>query len=89
MKRSLIPILASLCGLAACAPADETHPTFGNAVRQNMAAHVINPDPHPADMPPPEMDGARSNDAIERYREGKVIRPVPLNTTTIVSGSKK
>jgi hypothetical protein len=68
--------------LVACAPVDEPTPGFGNAVRQNMAAHIVNPDPHPDDMAPPEFDGARSGDASQRYREGKVKVPVPLNTQT-------
>jgi type IV pilus biogenesis protein CpaD/CtpE len=80
--------LSAILALVACAPADQPSPGFGNAVRQNMAAHVINPDPHPNDLPPPEFDGERTKDAFQRYREDKVKKPVPLNTTTI-KGDKK
>jgi len=81
--------LSTALALVACAPVDEPSPGFGNAVRQNMAAQIINPDPHPNDLPPPEFDGERTKDAFERYREGKVKRPVTLDTTTISKGDKK
>ncbi len=81
--------LAGVSLAAACAPVDQPVPGFGNAVRQNMAAHIVNPDPHPDDLPPPEMDGERVKGAIDRYREDRIKRPVTLQTTTIIRGEKK
>lgn len=84
MKSPLV-ILVALSMTAACAPADQTSPGFGNAVRQNIAAQVVNPDPTLADAAP-EFDGERARDAVQRYRDDKVKRPVPMNTTTIIKG---
>ena len=53
---------------------------FGDAVRHNMAAQIIDPDPvYPG---PVLLDGARGALALERYRTGEVIPPVDLRTST-------
>lgn len=83
------PCIAALALMAACAPIDQPSPGFGDAVRHNIAAQVVNPDPHPLDLPPPELDGERARDAIDRYRAGKVKRPMPLGTTTVIKGEQK
>lgn len=87
MKTSLS--IAALALLAACAPVDQPTPGFGDAVRFNIAAQVVNPNPHPNDMPPPEMEGERTRGAIERYQTDKVKRPVPLGTTDGIKGATK
>lgn len=87
MKRSIVA-LAALTLVAACTPTDRTSPGFGDAVRQNIAAQVINPDPYPADAAAPEHDGERARDAVQRYREDRVKRPVSQSTTTM-KGSPK
>jgi hypothetical protein len=76
-----------LAALAACAPADRPSPGFGDAVRHNIAAQVVNPDANLADLPPPEMEGERTRGAFERYQADKVKRPVPLGTTTVIKGA--
>lgn len=59
---------------AACTqPIDRTSPTFGNAVRQNMQAHIINPGPR--DLPQAESVGSVSGDAYDRYVGGGVEAP--------------
>lgn len=88
MTRSLLA-LAALSVAAACTPVDQPSPTFGNAVRQNIAAQTINPDPFPADAAAPEFDGERARDAVQRYREDKVKRPMPMNTNTVTKGAAK
>lgn len=88
MTRPLF-VLAAVSLAAACAPVDQPSPEFGNAVRQNIAAQVVNPDPYPADMPAPEFDGERTRDSLQRYRDDKVKRPLPMNTTTIIKGATK
>jgi type IV pilus biogenesis protein CpaD/CtpE len=56
------------------------HPSFGDAVRHNMAVQIINPDGHP-DLSPPPMDGVRAADAVKRYREGKTVEVVRQRTS--------
>lgn len=70
-----IASLAALAlGAAACTqPIDRTSPTFGNAVRQNMQAHIINPEPRV--LPPAETDGRVSGDAYDRYVGGDAEAP--------------
>lgn len=88
MKRSVI-VIAALSLTVACAPTDQTSAGFGDSVRQNIAAQVINPDPYPVDAAAPEYDGERTRDALQRYREDKVKRPVSQTTTTIKQGGSK
>lgn len=69
---------AALALLAsACTPTDVT---LGNAVRQTMAAQVVNPDPQYED-PIPTTDAAQSTGAVKRYRTDKVKRPDTIRTT--------
>ena len=74
-------LLAGLV-LAACnTPANTPRPEFGQAVRNNMAAHIIDPNP-PEDMALPPSDGARRALMIERYRADEVeTPPLPVTTT--------
>ena len=64
-----------LLALAACGTdADPWRPTtaetFGEAVRQNMAVQVV--DPEPADLDLPQGDGDRTLLMIDRYKTDKV-----------------
>jgi len=69
--------VATCLALAACANATyppATDDAFGDAVRHNMAAHIISPtvaDPR-LDTP---ADGRRAALAIERYRADEVETP--------------
>lgn len=76
-----IVLLAGLA-LAACStPADTPRPEFGQAVRNNIAAHIIDPEP-PESMELPPADGVRRSLMIERYQTDKVEKPkVPAVTT--------
>jgi type IV pilus biogenesis protein CpaD/CtpE len=77
-----IILVASLV-LAACnTPADTPRPEFGQAVRQNMAAQIIDPNP-PADMALPPSDGVRRSLAIQRYQADEVESPLLPVTTTL------
>jgi type IV pilus biogenesis protein CpaD/CtpE len=68
--------------LAACTtPANTPRPEFGHAVRNNMAAQIIDPQP-PADMALPPSDGVRRSLMIERYQADEVeTPPLPVTTT--------
>ena len=74
-------ILVAGLMLAACnTPANTPRPEFGQAVRNNMAAHIIDPNP-PEDMALPPSDGVRRSLMIERYQADEVESP-PLPVTT-------
>ena len=68
--------------LAACTtPANTPRPEFGEAVRNNMAAHIIDPNP-PATMELPPSDGVRRALMIQRYQADEVeTPPLPVTTT--------
>jgi type IV pilus biogenesis protein CpaD/CtpE len=76
-------ILVAGLVLAACnTPADTPRPEFGQAVRQNMAAQIIDPNP-PADMALPPSDGVRRSLMIQRYQADEVESPLLPVTTTL------
>lgn len=78
MNTRHLVLLAGL-GLAACTePVDTPRPEFGEAVRNNMAMQIINPEP-PASMELPPSDGVRRALMMERYQRDKVE---PLDPTT-------
>lgn len=68
--------------LGACTPTDIT---FGNSVRQTMAAQVIDPDPQYADAVP-ATDGTKAAEAVKRYRSDKVKQPDQIRTTNTQTG---
>lgn len=72
--------------LTACQEPRHLSPDFGNAVHQNMAAHVIDPTPMPLDEEGPAFQGRRAAEGIDRYNTGRVIQPRPLATTRIGGG---
>lgn len=83
INRRLMTALA-LAGLASgCTPTDAT---FGNAVRQTMAAQVVNPDPQ-YDTAIPSTEAAKAGAAVDRYRNDKVKKPDTIRTTDTKTGS--
>jgi len=77
--RSIV-LVAGLVLAACTTPANTPRPEFGQAVRNNMAAQIIDPNP-PADMALPPSDGVRRSLMIERYQADEVESP-PLPVTT-------
>lgn len=74
--------VAALAALTACQPADAPlSRDFGNAVRQNMAVHIINPDPAYPPGALPVSSGRRTGLAVERYQTGETLPLVPEATT--------
>ncbi|MBS0282162.1 MAG: hypothetical protein JSR25_13425 [Proteobacteria bacterium] len=73
--------IAAMLGLGACAqnPMESEmrmSPDFGDAVRENLAAQIADPDPHYAGtLAPGASDGARIDLAQTRYQKNEVIRP--------------
>jgi type IV pilus biogenesis protein CpaD/CtpE len=75
-------ILVAGLVLAACnTPANTPRPEFGQAVRNNMAAQIIDPNP-PADMALPPSDGVRRALMMQRYQADEVeTPPLPVTST--------
>ena len=70
---------AALLAAAGCAPVD---PGFGEAVRYDLAAQTINPDPvYPEGSAEPGYHGEKAQKATERYRKG-TTKPVERQTTS-------
>lgn len=70
---------SSIVATAACAPVD---PGFGEAVRYDLAAQTINPDPvYPEGSAEPGYHGEKAQKATERYRKG-TTKPVERQTTS-------
>lgn len=80
MKR--LVLLAALA-LAACAdPHEPLSRDFGNAVRANMAAQVVNPNPTPVGTI--DTNGQRLGTTIDRYVNNKVYQPhLPLENGNV------
>ena len=79
-SRSII-LLAGLALAACTTPANTPRPEFGEAVRHNMAAHIVDPNP-PATMELPPSDGVRRALMIQRYQADEVeTPPLPVTTT--------
>ncbi|HYZ26788.1 MAG TPA: hypothetical protein VE597_07755 [Geminicoccaceae bacterium] len=76
-------ILIAGLALAACTtPANTPRPEFGEAVRNNMAAHIIDPNP-PETMELPPSDGVRRALMIQRYQADEVETPAVPTTSTL------
>jgi hypothetical protein len=76
--------------LAACGPSvyrDSTTPIpgYGNAIGQNSAVMIIDPQPAAAANVDLDLDGRRGAIAIERYRTGTVIPPEEQRTTDVLN----
>lgn len=76
--------------LAACGPSvyrDSTTPIpgYGNAIRQNAAVMIVDPQPASAANVNIDFDGRRAGIAIERYRTGTVIPPEEQRTTDVLN----
>ena len=82
MKIQTSVLLAGLALSACSTPADTPLPEFGEAVRNNMAAHIIDPQP-PETMELPPSDGVRRSLMITRYQTDKVEEPREPTTSTI------
>ena len=89
MKTRLTIVVASASLLAACGPSvyrDSATPIpgYGNAVKQNAAVMIIDPQPASAANVEIDFDGRRGGIAIERYRTGTVIPPEEQRTTDVL-----
>ena len=77
------PILVTAAALGLCACAQNPiqsemrmSPDFGDAVRENLAAQIADPDAHYAGtLAPGASDGTRIDLAQTRYQQNQVIQP--------------
>lgn len=75
--------------VAACAPSvyQDSQTQFvgyGDAVRQNNAVMIVDPQPVSAANVDLDFDGRKDAIAIERYRTGTVIPPEELETSGVL-----
>jgi hypothetical protein len=70
--------------LAGCTPVDTA---FGETHRWNIEQQVVDPDPQYAGEMVEGGSGQRAADAVTRYNEGQVTRPVSTSTTEVSTGS--
>jgi type IV pilus biogenesis protein CpaD/CtpE len=72
IMRSQLAALGLILALGACegtaVPMAKISPSFGNAVRQNAAAHTVNPEPAGAEKGDHSTNGIRAEKAIRLYR---------------------
>lgn len=89
MRIESLPALAGLLLVAGCTGADghlaSTGPAFGEAVRQTLAAQVIDPAPEYAEANP-VTSGGRAALAVERYETDKVKQPDRVATSSLSTG---
>jgi hypothetical protein len=89
MLRLEFALLAAALAVTGCAPSayrDSTSiiPGYGNAVRQNSAVMVIDPQPASAANVELNLDGQVDALAIDRYRQHKVIPPREMRTSDVL-----
>jgi hypothetical protein len=80
-------VVLACAGLAACVDARNPDPSFGQAFNQHIASQIADPDAQYVGDPAPGSNGNRVGLAQERYRTGKVIKPVPATASKIGSVS--
>ena len=84
MNRNLAIFVLVGLGLAACSdkPVDTPRPEFGEAVRANMEAQIINPEPNESTTLPPS-DGVRRGLMIRRYQTDEVEQPRETTSSSV------
>jgi hypothetical protein len=91
MRYGIVTIGLASLALAGCeAIPNQGHlsdPTYGQALRQNLAAQVADPAPDYERTEPPASSGPRTALAQKRYETGQVIQPVAQATSSVSGGS--
>lgn len=90
MRSKLAAILGLVVMLGGCVTDGSSMPgvdtTWGEANKQTLAAHVIDPLPT-YDTTVPASSGDKAAKAIDRYRTDKVKQPDKVRTSSSTSGS--
>ena len=80
---TLAGCLTLALALSACAQSTlRLSPDFGNAVRQDLAAQIADPDARYMGVPDPGANGLRTGLAQQRYDRNQVIPPATTGTTS-------
>lgn len=85
--------LAAMLGLGACTQNPmqsemRLSPDFGEALRENLAAQIADPDPHYAGtLAPGASDGARVDLAQTRYQKNQVVQPSSTTASSRTVGA--
>jgi hypothetical protein len=75
-RAAFVLVLCTVPALSACTQSSlRLNPDFGNAVRQDLAAQIADPDAHYEGTPAPGSAGTRVGLAQKRYNTGTVIQP--------------
>ncbi len=80
-----LALFAMLAGCMDYQDSNSAYPGFGDAVRQNNAVMIADPNPPTAANTDIDFNGERAGLAFNRYRTGTVIQPVPLRTSSVLS----
>jgi hypothetical protein len=84
LSLALLAIAATACDATIYRDSATPAMGYGNSVRQNASVMIVDPQPPTAANTQIDFDGRRAGLAIERYREGKVIPPVELKTSSVL-----
>jgi hypothetical protein len=83
---SRIIVVVTTLSLSACTQsALRVSPDFGNAVNQDVAAQITDPDTNYNGTPPPEAGGVRVVLAQKRYQTNTVIQPSSVTASSSAS----
>lgn len=87
-RLTLIVPAALLLGACAVDPATQSYDTgFGEAVKYDIAAQTIDPDPvYAPDSAKPGDNGDKGAQAVKHYRQGSVKQVETMSTTSGGSG---
>jgi len=81
--------LGAAAALSGCSTTNKQasveYTTMGEALRQTMAAQVVDPDPRYAE-PDPAGSAEKAAQAVERYRKGTVRKPERVRSSGTGSG---
>jgi hypothetical protein len=77
----------AVLGLSACTYSElRISPDFGDAVREDVAAQIADPDAHYAGVPAPgASNGARVGLAQTRYEKNQVVQPSSTTASSMAS----
>jgi hypothetical protein len=86
-RAALVLAICLTPALSACTQsALRISPDFGNAVRQDVAAQIADPDAHYEGLPAPGSASARVDLAQKRYNANQVIQPASATASSKTSG---
>jgi hypothetical protein len=86
--RAALVMAIAAPALSACAQSSlRISPDFGNAVRQDVAAQIADPDAHYEGLPAPGSASARVDLAQKRYNTNQVIQPASTTASSKTLGS--